>query len=80
MLSYLYDVITDRAINAPGHGNNVVNGINGTGKLYLKDQRKRLGKSASNDTSKIVILPIASNNIYSIFQDNIYKSSIIMTG
>ena len=29
-------IILDSAINAPGHGNNVVDGINVTDKLYFK--------------------------------------------
>ena len=36
VLSYSYGIIMDRAINAPVHGNNVVDGINATDKLYLK--------------------------------------------
>ena len=36
MLSSSYDIINDREINAPGHGKNVVDGINATDKRYLK--------------------------------------------
>ena len=36
VLSSLYGIIMDRAINVPGHGKNVVDGINVTGKRYLK--------------------------------------------
>ena len=36
VLSYLYGVIMDREINAPGHVNSVVDVINATDKLYLK--------------------------------------------
>ena len=35
-LSYSSGIIMDRAINAPGHGNNVFGGINATYKRYLK--------------------------------------------
>ena len=35
VLSSSYVIITDRAINAPGHGNNVVDGLNATEKHYL---------------------------------------------
>ena len=36
VLSSSYGVIMDHAINAPGHGNNVVDGLNATDKHYLK--------------------------------------------
>ena len=36
MLSYLYGIITDHKINAPGNENNVVDGANTTEKHYLK--------------------------------------------
>ena len=36
MLSSSYGIIMDCSIHAPGHGNNVVDGLNATEKLYLK--------------------------------------------
>ena len=36
VLSSSYGIITDFTIDAPGHGNNVVDGINMTEKRYLK--------------------------------------------
>ena len=36
MFSYLYGTIMDRAINAPGYGKNVVDGLNEMKKRYLK--------------------------------------------
>ena len=36
MLSSLYVIIMDSAINVPCHGNNVVDGLNATEKHYLK--------------------------------------------
>ena len=36
ILSSLYAIITNRAINAPDHGNNSVDGLNATEKSYLK--------------------------------------------
>ena len=36
VLSYSYDIIIDCAINAPGHGNNVVDVLNAMDKHYLK--------------------------------------------
>ena len=38
ILSYSYGIILDRAINAPVHEKNVVDGINATYKHYLKEQ------------------------------------------
>ena len=38
VLSPSYGIKMDRAINAPGHGNNVVDGINATEKRYLDEQ------------------------------------------
>ena len=34
----------DRAINAPGHGNNFVDGLNATEKWYSKEQMEFIGK------------------------------------
>ena len=36
MLSSLYGIIIYREINSPGHGNNIVDGLNSTYKSYLK--------------------------------------------
>ena len=47
----------DWAINAPGHGNNVVDGLNSTAKHYLKEQMKRISKLESYYTSNIGMLP-----------------------
>ena len=49
----------DRSINAPGNGNNVYDGLNAKYKRYLKGEMELIGKLASNDTSKIGILPSA---------------------
>ena len=38
VLSSLYGIIMDRTINASGHGKNVVDGLNTTDKLYLKEE------------------------------------------
>ena len=40
----------DCAINAPIHGNNVVERTNATEKRYLKEQTELIGKLASNNT------------------------------
>ena len=49
----LYGMIMYREINKPGHGNNVVNGINSTDTSYLKGEMELLVKLASNNTSRI---------------------------
>ena len=36
VISSSYGIIMDCAINVPGHGNNVVGGLNTTNKCYLK--------------------------------------------
>ena len=63
VLSYSYGTIMDREINSPGHGKNVVDGLNATGKRYLKEQMELIGKSESKDASKIIILLSASKDV-----------------
>ena len=77
VLSSSYGIIMDREISAPGHGNNVVNGINTTGKHYWKEQMELLGKISSNNKSYIGMLPSPSNKYPLNFQNNVYKISII---
>ena len=60
VLSSSYGIIMDRAINAPVHGTNFVNGINTTDKCYVKEQMELMCKLAGNYTSKIGIIPSAS--------------------
>ena len=38
VLSYSYGIITDNAIDAPGHVKNVIDGLNATDKRYLKGE------------------------------------------
>ena len=59
LLSYSYSFIIHRAINTPGHGNNVVDGLNATDNRCLNEQMELIGKLASNDTSNIGMLPSA---------------------
>ena len=46
----------DHAINAPGHGDNIVDGLNATDKNYLREQMELIGKLSSNYTSNIVMM------------------------
>ena len=57
------------AINAPGHGNNVFDGLNAMDKFYLKGEMEVIGKLASNGTSNIGMLPSASKYFYIKFSD-----------
>ena len=50
----------DSAVHAPGHGNNVVDGLNETEKRSLKKIMEFIGKLESNNTKKNGILLSAS--------------------
>ena len=69
VLSYSYDIIMDHKINSPDLGNNVFDGINATDKRYLKGEMEIIDKSASNNTSKIVMIPSASKEVSIKFVD-----------
>ena len=69
VFSSSYGIIMDRAINAPGHGNNVVDGLNTTDKRYLKSKMEPMGKLSSNDTTNIGMLPSASKYVSIKFAD-----------
>ena len=53
----------DRAIDAPVHEDNIVDGPNAIEKRYLKEQIELLGKLTSHDASKIGMLPIESKHV-----------------
>ena len=59
----------DHAINAPGHGDNIVDGLNATDKNYLKEQMELIGKLSSKKTSKIGMLHSASKEVFIKFSD-----------
>ena len=63
MLSSSYGIIMDCAINAPGSVDDVVDRLNATGKHFLRGEMGIIGKLASNDTSKIGMLPSASKDL-----------------
>ena len=58
-----------RAINALGHGNNVVDGINATDKNYLKEKMELICKLGSKNTTKIGMLTSASKDVSMKFAD-----------
>ena len=50
----------DCAINETCYGNNVVDGLNAIEKRYLKEKMGLIGKLGRNDTTRIGMLPSAS--------------------
>ena len=64
-----YGIVMNREINATGHGNNVVDGINTTERRYLKGEIKLIGKLASDDTTNIGMLTSASKDVSIKFAD-----------
>ena len=69
VLSSSYGIITDHAINSPGNGNNVVDGLNATEKRYLKVKMELIGKLRSKYTSNIGMLPSALKEVSIEFAD-----------
>ena len=64
-----YDFIMDHEINAPGHGNNVLGGINAMNKCDLKRKMYPIVKLARNNTLNIGMLPSASKEVSVKFTD-----------
>ena len=69
VLSYSCGITMDLAINSPGHGKNIVYGINSTDRPYLKGKMGLIGKLGRNDTTKIGILPGSSKDTSIKFAD-----------
>ena len=63
VLSYLYGKIMDLAINSPVNGNNIVDGINATENIYLKEKMEFIGKLEINHTSRIRMITSASKYV-----------------
>ena len=59
VLSYSCGIIMKITINAPGHGNNVVDKLNAADKRYLKGKMELIDKLGSNDITKIGMLTSA---------------------
>ena len=72
VLSYSYGIIMECEINVPGHGNNVVDGLNATGKYDLKGKLKFIGKLGSNDTTNIGMITSSSKDVSIKFTDQLY--------
>ena len=69
VLSYSYLIIMGTEIIAPGHANNVVDGLNAKDNRYLKGKFNLLVKLSRNNISKIEILSGASKDIFVKFVD-----------
>ena len=65
----MHVVRMDCAINAPIHGNIVVDWLNATDKCYVKGEIEVIGKLASVDTLNIGILTSASKDLPIKFAD-----------
>ena len=64
IIAYKYGIIIDRAIGAPGHGKDIVDGLNAVDKQYLKGCMRTI-KTADEtefDIKKIQIHSIHENN------------------
>ena len=59
----------DYVINTPGHGKNVVDGLDETDKHYLKGEMELIGKLARKNTTNIGMLPGASKDVSVKFAD-----------
>ena len=56
-------------MNTPGHVNNIVDGLNATGKFDLKEQMELIGQLSSNEISNIGMLPSAPKDVSVKFAD-----------
>ena len=56
VFSSSYGIITYRAMNAPGNGNNYVDELNATEKCYLKENMELIGRLGSKYTKNIGML------------------------
>ena len=59
VLKISYGIIMDCAINAPGNGKNIVDGLNVREFFYLMGKIELIDKLGSNDTTKIGMLTSA---------------------
>ena len=69
ILSSLYGIILDSAINALGNGKNVFDLLNATYKRYLRGEIKLIGKLRSNYTTKIGMFTSDSKGVSIKFAD-----------
>eukprot|EP00966_Prymnesium_polylepis_P017924 413578-Prymnesium_polylepis.1 len=52
ILASKYGIVIDRAIGAPGHGKDIVDGLNATDKVFLRKAMCMIGTPEANDSAK----------------------------
>jgi hypothetical protein len=52
VLALHFGILINRSIGAPGHGKDIVDGLNATGKLFLQGKMCLIGLPEANDSSK----------------------------
>ena len=76
MLSSSFGIITDHAINATGHGYNVVDGLNETQKSYLKEKWNLLVNEQVMTHQGLKFFQVLQKTPNLNFQINAYTFSI----
>ena len=79
-LSSSYGIIMDLATNTPGHGNNIVDGLNATDKRYLTGKWNLLVNKRVTRYQRLECFPVLQKMPPLHLENNIYTSSIIKTG
>ena len=51
-LSFMYQVVIDRCVSAPGHGRSKIDGINGADKAYLRSKMAMIGSHEYNNMDR----------------------------
>ena len=54
VLASTFDIVIDRAIGAPGHGKDLVDGLNATDKVYLRQMMCMIGTPEANDSAALM--------------------------
>ena len=66
-ISFKYQIIIDRMIGTPGHGKDLIDGINTSNKRYLKDKMCMIRTPEADDCSKrIKVHSMIVNTYYSL--------------
>jgi hypothetical protein len=51
-LSFMYQIVIDRCVSAPGHGRSKIDGINGADKTYLRSKMTMIGSHEYNNMDR----------------------------
>ena len=65
--SDIFAIMMYHGINAPGHGNNVVGGLNSNDKRYMNEQMEIVGHLKTNDISNVVMIKCDLKWFYQLF-------------